>query len=417
MYKRQLVRVGEETETLTPTTDYTVNAYFFDGPDVGTDKDVVVEVVLKKEENSVAKNYVLDLKGEDYIPAKATIKKATQNPAPAVAVTVQKGTYGFVDIHSAIETDGDIGKISVSEGKDTYFDAGKMPRVNPKDLLEFTLSENANTADGSNKIVITVPVENARNYENYNITVTVTVSDAEQVNVSAPRALDRVYDGTTKPLVEAGVTSAGTMQYSSTENGEYTEAIPEAKNAKDSYTVYYKVVKDGVDVRDNKAKGSVSVKIAKAPVTVQPKSFTIEQGDKLPTIALEYVGLLGEDKLTVKKDYQPAFKYMQGDKDVTDPKEVGTYTIKWINANGGSFTNTNYEVTKEEDTATPVSYTHLDVYKRQMYDEKNQSGIEKRGAYFQTRGRQPLRTRRQYKKIITQGKCRAAIASRNTALR
>ena len=43
---------------------------------------------------------------------------------------------------------------------------------------------------------------------------------------------------------------------------------------------------------------------------------------------------------------------MQGDKDVTDPKEVGTYTIKWINANEGSFTNTNYEVTKEEDTAT-----------------------------------------------------------------
>ena len=35
-----LVTVGENTETLTPTTDYTVDAYFIDGPDVGTDKDV-----------------------------------------------------------------------------------------------------------------------------------------------------------------------------------------------------------------------------------------------------------------------------------------------------------------------------------------------------------------------------------------
>lgn len=347
-----LVTVGENTETLTPTTDYTVNAYFLDGPDVGTSKDVVVEVVLKKEENSVAKNYVLDLKGEDYIPAKATIKKATQNPAPAVAVTVQKKTYGFVDIHSAIEADGVIGEISVPADKAAFFTTEGKPSVNTKGLLEFTLSADASTEEASNTVEITVPVENARNYENYNITVTVTVSDAEQVNVSAPRALDRVYDGTRKPLVEAGVTSAGTMQYSSTENGEYTEAIPEAKNAKDSYTVYYKVVKDGVDVSDDKAKGSVPVTIEKAPVTVQPKSFTIKQGDALPTLVLEYVGLIGKDELIVDEAYQPTFKYMQGENDVTgEPKEVGTYTIKWTNASAEKFTNTNYDV-EVIDTAT-----------------------------------------------------------------
>ena len=336
-----LVTVGETTETLTPTTDYGVVAYFLDGPDVGTNKDVIVEVTLKPE-GSVVKNYVLD---GDAIDAKGNIKRATKNPAPTAEVTVQKGTYGFVDIHSAIEADGVIGEISVTEGKDTYFDADKKPSVNEKGLLEFTLSGTA-----SDTVVITVPVENARNYENYDIKVTVTVSDAEQVNVSAPRALDRVYDGTTKPLVEAGVTSAGTMQYSSTENGEYTEAIPEAKDANDSYTVYYKVVKNEADVSN--ARGSVTVKIEKAPVTVQPKSFTIKQGDKLPTLVLKYVGLLGEDELTVGKDYQPEFKYMQGENDVTgEPKEVGTYTIKWTNASEGSFTNTNYEVMKE-DTAT-----------------------------------------------------------------
>ena len=327
-------------ENLNLTNDCTIHAYF-DNEDAADNKHVTVEVKLK-ENGDVAKNYVLD---GDAIDAKGNIKRATKNPAPTAEVTVQKGTYGFVDIHEKIETDGATGEISVSEGKDTYFDAGKKPRVNPKNLLEFTLSGTA-----SDTVVITVPVENARNYENYNITVTVTVSDAEQVNVAAPRALDRAYDGTKKPLVEAGVTSVGTMQYSLEESNGYTEAIPEAKDANDSYTVYYKVVKNEADVSN--AKGSVTVKIEKAPVTVQPKSFTIKQGDGLPTLVLEYVGLLGEDKLTVEKDYQPAFKYMQGDKDVTDPKEVGTYTIKWINANEGSFTNTNYEVTKEEDTAT-----------------------------------------------------------------
>ena len=94
-------------------------------------------------------------------------------------------------------------------------------------------------------------------------------------------------------------------------------------------------------------------RIAAKPVTVQPKSFTIKQGEGLPTLGLEYVGLIGEDKLTVGKAYQPAFKYMQGDKDVTDPKEVGTYTIKWTNANAANFTNDNYQVeTKETATLT-----------------------------------------------------------------
>ncbi len=96
---------------------------------------------------------------------------------------------------------------------------------------------------------------------------------------------------------------------------------------------------------------TVEFTIFKKPVTVQPESFTIKQGDTLPTLVLEYVGLIGEDKLTGDEAYKPEFKYMQDDKEVADPKEAGVYTIKWTNENGANFTNDNYRVEKK-DTAT-----------------------------------------------------------------
>ena len=335
-------------------SDYEVDAYFIDGPDVGTDKDVIVEVTLKPN-GPVAKNYVLDLKGEDYIPAKGTITQATKTPAPTAEVTVQKGTYGFVDIHSAIEADGATGEISVPADKAAFFTTEGKPRVNPKGLLEFTLSGTA-----SDTVVITVPVERARNYKNYEIAVTVTVSDTEQVNVSAPRALDRVYDGTTKPLVEAGVLSSEKykLQYA-VDDGEFGFEIPTKKdvNVEDNgdtkaYTVKYKVVSvdETGDVTDKKTDfDPVEVRIEKKEVTYAPENITLTEGSALPTPVLKWDGVISsEEPLEAQlKEFaaKAKFEYRNNDdQKIENPAVPGEYRIVCINTSEFGYTDYNYDV-------------------------------------------------------------------------
>ena len=335
-----LVKVGESTEELTKDTDYTVEGTFASS-NAGEKVDVTVTVKLS-DSSETAKNYTLS-KGT--FDTKADIQKATVENETKAATSAKSGEKGLADLSGKILEDGKVGTITIEEGKDTWFTA--TPTVE-QGILNFTLSEQATT---NQTVKVTVPVTNVTNYNDYNIEVTITVSENSVLTVVAPKANTLTYNGKDQALVTAGEATSGEMQYSSTQDGTYSKDIPTGKNEGD-YTVYYKVVKDGVDVSDDNAKGSVSVKIAKKPVTVQPESFTIKQGDTLPTLVLKYVGLLGEDELTVGKDYQPAFKYMQGENDVTgEPKEVGTYTIKWTNASAEKFTNTNYDV-KVVDTAT-----------------------------------------------------------------
>ena len=99
---------------------------------------------------------------------------------------------------------------------------------------------------------------------------TLTVSKANP-QVTAPTAKTLTYDGTDQALVTAGGTTGGTMQYSLSEDGEYTEAIPTGIDA-GQYTVYYKVV--GNDDYNDVAAQSVSVTIAKAnaQVTAAPQA-------------------------------------------------------------------------------------------------------------------------------------------------
>ncbi len=340
-----LVTVKGKQEELTKDTDYTVAGVFNDA-NVDKANSVTVTVTLISDK---AKNYTIESFKKDakIVPADKTDTTAS--------VTVKKETKGLVALSDKIAEGATIGDITIQEGKAEWFagdaDAPKVVNGN----LSFKLTDKATTGEQSNTATLTIPVNGATNYKNYEIVVTVKASEDKQEAVVIPPVAKTglVYNGTDQALVTAGATSVGTLQYSLEENKGYTEAIPEAKKANESYTVYYKVVDGEQTVAGNNATGHVTVKIAQKPVTVQPKSFTIKQGDGLPTLGLEYVGLIGEDKLTVGKAYQPAFKYMQGDKDVTDPKEVGTYTIKWTNANAANFTNDNYQVeTKETATLT-----------------------------------------------------------------
>lgn len=74
------------------------------------------------------------------------------------------------------------------------------------------------------------------------------------------------YNGNAQPLVEAGIASGGTMQYS-LNNATWIDTIPEAKAAGD-YTVYFKVKGDANHNNYTPTSNTVNVTIAKKDVTI-----------------------------------------------------------------------------------------------------------------------------------------------------
>ena len=106
-------------------------------------------------------------------------------------------------------------------------------------------------------------------YEKMSQDIVVTVQKA---NISAnlitpPIAQENLtYTGQEQALITAGsVTNYGTMQYSLTENGTYSQDIPTGTDA-GAYTVWYRVIGDAN--HNDTAPASVAVSIGKKPLTI-----------------------------------------------------------------------------------------------------------------------------------------------------
>ena len=106
-------------------------------------------------------------------------------------------------------------------------------------------------------------------YEKMSEDIAVTVQKA---NISAslitpPIAQENLtYTGQEQALITAGsVTKYGTMQYSLTENGTYSQVIPAGTDA-GTYTVWYRVIGDAN--HNDTAPASVEVSIGKKPLTI-----------------------------------------------------------------------------------------------------------------------------------------------------
>ena len=93
----------------------------------------------------------------------------------------------------------------------------------------------------------------------------VEVRIKHSIPFTAPKAKTNLsYTGAMQELITTGTVKAaiGNLQYSLEENGAYSTEIPKAKDA-GSYEVYYKVVGTNNTYDYNKAKGKVTVSIAK----------------------------------------------------------------------------------------------------------------------------------------------------------
>ena len=74
--------------------------------------------------------------------------------------------------------------------------------------------------------------------------VTLTVTKAAPTFTAPKAATNLVYNGAAQALVSAGETGDGTLMYSTSENGPYSETIPTGTDA-GSYEIWYKVEGDG----------------------------------------------------------------------------------------------------------------------------------------------------------------------------
>ena len=109
----------------------------------------------------------------------------------------------------------------------------------------------------------------AAGYEKYATatgTVTIKVNKATPT-FTAPTAKENLtYTGQEQALITAGsVTSGGTMQYSLTENGTYSQNIPAGTDA-GAYTVWYRVIGDAN--HNDTTPASVAVRIGQKPLTI-----------------------------------------------------------------------------------------------------------------------------------------------------
>ena len=109
------------------------------------------------------------------------------------------------------------------------------------------------------------PAEGYEEYATATGTVTIKVNKATPT-FTAPTAQENLtYTGQEQALITAGMTDHGTMQYSLTENGTYSQDIPTGTDA-GAYTVWYQVIGD--ENHNDTAPASVAVRIGQKPLTI-----------------------------------------------------------------------------------------------------------------------------------------------------
>ena len=171
------------------------------------------------------------------------------------------GGAGMLLVNVAKETGtGDVSFqwYKVEDGKETA--VGSATTKNQFDLFAQNLSAGRHTfrfsatCDGYKKMSgdIAVTVQRA------NISASLITPPTAQENLT--------YTGQEQALITAGsVTDYGTMQYSLTENGTYSQNIPVGTDAGE-YTVWYRVIGDAN--HNDTTSASVAVSIGKKPLTI-----------------------------------------------------------------------------------------------------------------------------------------------------
>lgn len=189
---------------------------------------------------------------------------------------------------------------------------------------------------------VTVPVAGATNYNDYQITVTLTGTDKKVLTITGVTAQNGTYNGQT----QAGYTGTPRAQgYTGDFTVTYNTTDGKAPTNAGNYAVTI-----AIPDSDPQYVGSIGLNftIAKKPLTVSAPSASVYVGDNAPELALTYTGLVAGESVTPSED--PVFTITKSDGTeiaLADAvKTAGTYTITWSNADGTTFTGAdNYDIT------------------------------------------------------------------------
>lgn len=269
-------------------------------------------------------------------------------PAPhggeTASGSAKYGESGTVDLSGLIVSGGTASIQSKTDGSSVL---NGEPELSGG-TLRFAFADDGAKAGETAEVVVQVV---SGNYKPYTVTVTLTVSSRSVPVVTAPRANALTYSGAEQTLITAGTTTGGKLLYSLTSGGNYTAALPTAKNAGE-YTVYYKVIGDGAfaDVPEN----HVTVTIARKAAAVAPKSVSVSAGSAVPAFELAFTGLVNGEKLTPGEE--PVFVcYESGTKAVSSSTPAGTYSIVWTNRGMTFSGEENYDLTRTETGVLTVT--------------------------------------------------------------
>lgn len=259
-----------------------------------------------------------------------TIAKANYNGATDVSGTVLANWPDKVTL-PAIPAGASYGAPSTTDGLTGLSIEGGV--------LHYTGGDNI-TVDQTYKI--TVPVDGGKNYEDYNITVTLTGTDKQVLTITGVTAQNGTYNGQT----QAGYTGTPSAQgYTGDFTVTYNTTDGKAPTNAGNYAVTI-----AIPDSDPQYVGSIVLEftIAKKALTVSAPSASVYVGDNAPLLALTYTGLVDGESVTPSE--APAFTITKSDgTEITladAVKTAGTYTITWSNANDTTFTGAdNYDIT------------------------------------------------------------------------
>ena len=186
-----------------------------------------------------------------------TVLNADNTEAPT---TMPYGTTGGIKLSASCATPG-AGESSAGEPSCQWYTVGStLWPIDGATGTEYDLP--ADLSVGTYRYLVTFTADGYSMSKEITITVTPTTIPV----VTAPVANTLTYNGAEQALITAGsVTDYGTMQYSLTENGTYSQDIPTGTDA-GTYTVWYRVIGDAN--HNDTAPASVVVSIGKKPLTI-----------------------------------------------------------------------------------------------------------------------------------------------------
>lgn len=260
----------------------------------------------------------------------------------SATITINKGTYDGTKTAAGSVLANWPGEVTLpaipdgaSYGEPSGNDATDMSITNG--VLHYT---GGGGIQANQQYTVTVPVAGATNYNDYQITVTLTGTDKKVLTITGVTAQNGTYNGQT----QAGYTGTPSAQgYTGDFTVTYNTTDGKAPTNAGNYAVTI-----AIPDSDPQYVGSIVLEftIAKKPLTVSAPSASVYVGDSAPELALTYTGLVASESVTPSK--APAFTITKSDDTeiaLADAVQTaGTYTITWSNANQGFTGDENYDI-------------------------------------------------------------------------